>query len=99
MIPNYRIRIYCLIVAPLFLLGAWAVAQEIYSALTTFELDALTGYRYHRTTEHLVFDEQPWRFSFYLVLHVMYFLFGGWVGLFLAWGVLRGRKAFKRWSR
>ena len=99
MIPGYRIRIYCFFFASLFLLTAWVIGQEIYRALTIFQLKAYTGLRPYRVWEHLVFDEQPWRFSFYFVFTVAVFIFSSWAGLFLTWGVLRGRKAFKRWSR
>lgn len=98
MIPGYRIRIYCFIGALVFLIASWALAEEIFNALTVWQFDAITGRRHHRITEHFVFDEQPWRFGLYLLQIIVLFIVSSGAGLFLSWGVLRGRRAFKRWA-
>lgn len=98
MIPNYRIRIYCFIGALFFLFCSWVEAEQIYNALTIGQFDTITGPRAHRINEHFVFDEQPWRFGWYLLRDVAVFVVCGGVGVVLLWGVLRGRRAFKRWG-
>ncbi|PTT24739.1 hypothetical protein [Pseudomonas sp. HMWF021] len=97
MIPGYRVRIYCLIGALLCLLVAWASAEQLYTALTNGQLDALTGWRPHKTREHLALDEQPFRFTFYFLQMAASFVAFTGAGLALSWGVIRGRKAFRRW--
>lgn len=97
-IPNYRIRFYSLIGALLCLLGAWASADAIHSAATLWQFDVTTGRGVSKVREHLVFDQQPWRFGFYLLMTIAVFIASTGAGLWLCWGVLCGRRAFKRWS-
>lgn len=97
MIPNYRIRAYCLFGALVCLLGSWAIAEQILHALTTCQFDAITGRRGSKVKEHFVLSQQPWRFGWYLLWHVAVLIASSGAGLVLTWGVLRGRRAFKRW--
>jgi hypothetical protein len=96
-IPEFRIRIYCFIAALLCLLCSWAVAEQIYNALTIWQFYSITGRRPHQINELFVFDKQPWRFSLYLLRNVALFILSSGAGLALSWGVLRGRRAFNRW--
>ncbi|EJM80467.1 hypothetical protein PMI32_03587 [Pseudomonas sp. GM60] len=95
MIPGYRARIYRFIGALLFLLVAFLWALDLYNALTTWQLDALTGPRRNTINEHLVFDEQPERFVLYLLQKVLFFFLSVVVGLGMLWEALWGRRAFK----
>jgi hypothetical protein len=97
-IPEYRVKFYCLLGAGFFLLCAWAMAPDLYAALTTYEFDTLTGRRHHRVREHLRYLETPWAFVYHFVLDLAAFLTTSALGLGLAWRLLRGRKAFKRAS-
>ncbi|MCV4289692.1 hypothetical protein OH708_17375 [Pseudomonas capsici] len=99
-IPGYRVRIYCFIGA-FFCLGiAWAMmTDELYDAFTLWQFDVFTGPRSQRVKEHLIFDQQPVRFLFYLLKTLVIFILFGSAGLAMSWGVLRGRKTFKRWHR
>jgi hypothetical protein len=98
LIPEYRIRIYCLIGALLYLLVAWASAEQLYNAATLWQLDVTTGRGAFKSREHLVFDQQPWRFVFYLLVSIAVFIASTGAALWFLRGVLRGRQAFKRWS-
>jgi hypothetical protein len=98
LIPGYRIRIYCLIGALLCLLGTLATAEALYNAATLWQFDVTTGRGVSKVREHLVFDQQPWRFVFYLLVTIVVFIASTSAGLWLCWGVLSGRRAFKRWS-
>ncbi|WP_260406210.1 hypothetical protein [Pseudomonas cichorii] len=75
------------------------MTAELYDAFTLWQFDVLTGPRSDRVKEHLIFDEQPLRFLWYLLKNVVVCILFGGAGLAMAWGVLRGRKAFKRWHR
>ncbi|MCI8210028.1 hypothetical protein AUC61_10825 [Pseudomonas sp. S25] len=97
MIPGYRVRIYCFIAALFCLSGAWWAGERLYDALTLWQFDALTGPRRQSVKEHLVFDDHPARFLWYLLETLAGFIFFSGAGLAMTWGVLRGRKAFKRW--
>ncbi|MBC8997249.1 hypothetical protein IAI51_11975 [Pseudomonas sp. N40(2020)] len=96
MIPEYRLRIYCLICALLCLLCAWAVAEQLNDALNIGQFDSMTGRSPHKVKEHFVFDEQPRRFSLYLLRDIAVFIASGGAGLAFSWGALRGRRSFKR---
>lgn len=95
MIPGYRTRIYRFIGALLFLFVAFVWALDLYNALTTWQLDALTGPRRNTINEHLVFDEQPERFVFYLLQKALFFFLSVVVGLGMLWEALWGRRAYK----
>ncbi|EJM88970.1 hypothetical protein D3C84_850530 [compost metagenome] len=95
MISGYRTRIYRFIGALLLLLVALVLALELYDALTTWQLDALTGPRRNTINEHLVFDEQPERFVLYLLQKVMFFILTVVVGLVMLWEALSGRRAYE----
>ncbi|MEN1834955.1 hypothetical protein AAIM60_18925 [Pseudomonas lijiangensis] len=75
------------------------MTDQLYDALTLWQFDVLTGPRGERVKERLIFDEQPVRFLFYLLKTLVIFILFGGAGLAMSWGVLRGRKAFKRWNR
>jgi len=94
-IPGYRTRIYRFIGALLLLFVALVLALELYDALTTWQLDALTGPRRNTINEHLVFDEQPERFVLYLLQKVMFFILTVVVGLVMLWEALSGRRAYE----
>lgn len=98
MIPNYRIRFYCFIGALFCLMVALACAEQLYSAATLWQFDVTTGRGVSKVREHLVFDQQPWRFGFYLLMTIVVFITSTGAGLWLCSGVWRGRRAFKRWS-
>ncbi|WP_095126413.1 MULTISPECIES: hypothetical protein [unclassified Pseudomonas] len=98
MIPNYRIRIYCCIGALFCLIVTLACAEQLHNAGTLGQFDVTTGRGVSKVREHLVFDQQPWRFGFYLLMTIAVFIASTGAGLWLCWGVLRGRRAFKRWS-
>lgn len=97
MIPGYRLRVYCLIGALLCLGCSWMAMRSLTDALTMGQFDALTGPRRHTITEHLVFDDQPWRFAWYVLEYFVSLIGFGSAGLVMSWVVLRGRRAFKRW--
>lgn len=96
MIPGYRLRAYCLIGAVFCLGTSWAMAQHLGDALRLWQFDTLTGQRGFRTTEHLVFNDRPWRFGGYLLRDAVLCVASGGAGLAMSWVVLRGRLAFKR---
>lgn len=99
MIPGYRLRFYCLLGALFCLASCWVAALSLMDGLTLGQFDAVTGFRPHKIKEHLVFNEQPWRFAWYLLGQAALCVAGGGAGLALAWVVLRGRRAFKRWPQ
>lgn len=99
MTPGYRLRIYCFIGAVFCLGTCWAVLPSLGDALALGQFDTVTGRRAFRTWEHLVAHDQPWRFTLYLLRDVALSLASGSAGLAMAWVVLRGRRAFRRWPR
>lgn len=97
MIPGYRLRFYCFLGA-LFCLGcSWMMVQQLSDALSLWQYDALTGPRRQRVREHLIFNDQPWRFVWYVLKDLVICTGFGSAGLIMSWIVLRGRRAFKRW--
>lgn len=99
MIPEYRVKFYCLI-GMLFCFGIACFAwPDLYAALTTLEMDARTGPRSHRVNVHLVYHREPVRFIFNIIEQAVYTLAATTVGLALTWRVLRGRKAFSKGER
>lgn len=95
-IPEYRVKIYCLF-GMLFFLGVGCFAwPDLYEALTTLEMDARTGPRSHRVNVHLVYHREPARFVFNLIEQAAYTLVASAAGLALTWRLLRGRRAFKK---
>jgi len=96
-IPEYRVRIYCFLGAVFCLGCAWLAGERLNDAFTLWQFDALTGSRRQSVKEHLIFDDQPERFLWYLLETIATFIFFSGAGLAMTWGVLRGRRAFKRW--
>ncbi|MFJ4143629.1 hypothetical protein [Pseudomonas sp. NPDC089734] len=99
MIPEYRVKIYCLLGA-FFCIGcAFFVGSELFEAMRTLELDIQTGPRSNRVKEHLIYSHEPLRFVFYFfktsVVSMLFMI----AGLCMAWRMVRGRKAFKGLGR
>lgn len=93
--PRYRTRIYLFFGALLILLVAFMLALDLYDALTTRQLDALTGPRHSYIKEHFVLDEQPADFVLYFLQKVMFLILTGVVGLVMLWEALTGRRVLK----
>jgi hypothetical protein len=94
--PEYRVKFYCLIGALFFLGIGLGMGFELYPALSTGELDTMTGPRSHRIREHLVYREDPLNFLISFLGDGVRCLLMTTIGLGLLWRVLRGAKAFGR---
>lgn len=93
--PRYRPRIYLFFGALFILLVDSLLALELYDALTTRELDALTGPRRHHIEEHFVYDEKPGSFVLYFLQKALFLMLTVVVGLVMLWEALTGRRVFK----
>lgn len=98
MIPNYRIRFYCLIGTLICGLGMTACTEQMLNALFYQAIDVTTGRGVHRAQEHLTLAESPIRFCWHFCFFVLGAVASSYGTYKLGRGVLLGRAAYKQWQ-
>jgi hypothetical protein len=98
-IPPYRIRIYSFFGVLICLPLACLAAHTVYEAFSLWQFDAMTGPRRHTVKEHLIFEEQPWRFVWYLAEYLFIFTLLGVIGLASVWGLIGGGRPLPCWKK
>lgn len=94
-IPGYRVRIYAFLFALLCLGISYAAAMDLYSGLTTGQLDVYRGPTLHRVRETVSHDLRPWRFRGAILLDILAVLLCSCGFVSMARRVILGKRSIK----